>query len=300
MSSSDLWEPKLRVKASNLGGSGYRIPTRLGEDGKPILVPGITTVNNAINMPGLVQWAVDQTAAYAVANVDGLLSRTEEQGWGFLRFLHRRKPDVDSPELNLWNYHDGVLNDLAELGSKTHDWINDFVTGGFPEDPDSEHQQQMIEKFLEWWSENDVEVLETEVTVVGDGYAGTLDHIWRVNGTLCWVDAKTSRKIRETHIAQLAAIGAADGMMMEVPEGHEGSVEYDSKRWGKTHWIEVAPPACAQYAVLHLRPDTEDGPAFCEFQVIPHEAIDQGFEMFRGALRIKHAQRAMKLGGWLE
>ena len=300
MSSVDRWEPKLRVRASGFGGSGYRIPTRVGADGKPQLVPGITTVNNAINIPGLVQWSVDQTAAYAVTHPDDIRNRTEIQGWGFLRHYHNRKPDLDSPETNIYNAHVGVLNDLAELGSITHDWINDFVTGGFPEDPSRDEQAEMIVKFLEWWDIHEVEVIATEVTVVGDGYAGTLDHIWKIDGTVTIVDTKTSRKIRETHLAQLAAIGASEAMMREVPPGTEGATEYVTDMWGKTYWVEDVLPPFTKYAALHLRPSTEDGPAFCKLEKIPQEAIDSGHIMFRGALLIKRAQSEMKKGKWLD
>lgn len=283
-----------------MGGSGYRIPTRTGEDGKPLLVPGITTVNNAINMPGLVQWAVNQTAAYAVTHVDDLLSRTEEQGYGFLRYYHTRTPDVDDPELNVHNAHIGVLNDLAELGSKTHDWINDFVNDMWPEDPDTDHQAQMVSQFLKWWDEHDVEPLHTEVTVVGDGYAGTLDHIWKIDGQVTVVDTKTSRKIRETHVAQIAAIGASESMMRQVPADYPDAVLYQTKQWGDTYWIEDVIPSFTQYAFLHLRPDTEDGPAFCRLDTVPQSVVDSGYELFKGALQIKRAQQLLKGTAWLD
>ncbi len=301
MASTDRWEPKLRVKASNMGGSGYRIPTRLGADGKPSLVPGVTTVNNAINIPGLVQWSVDQTAAYCVTHIDDLLSRTEEQGFGFARYYHSRKVNMDDPETDPYNAYKGVLNDLAELGSQTHDWISDFVTGGFPEDIGNlrEEQVEMVLAFQDWWDEHDVEVIETEVSLVGNGYAGTIDHFWIVDGVPMLVDAKTSRKVRETHFAQLAALGAAESLMREVSADHEGAVEYDTKKWGKTYWVEDTIPAYNTYAVLHLRPTTEDGPAFCALRVIEQGAIDAGFTMFEGALKIKEAQQAMKKGGCL-
>ena len=302
MSARDRWEPKLRVKASNMGGSGYRIPTRLGEDGKPLLVPGVTTVNNAINIPGLVQWAVNQTSAYAVTHIPELLNRTEEVGYGFLQYVWSRKFDFDDPEIDVRNAHDKVLKDLAELGSVTHDWISDFVTDNFPEDISDLRDEvaEMVCAFLDWWDAHDVQVLETEVSLVGDGYAGTIDHFWIVDGVPMLVDAKTSRKIRETHLAQLAALGAAESILREVAEDHEGAVEYITKRWGKTYWVEDVIPDYSVYAVLHLRPTTEDGPAFCELKIVEQEAIDAGWVMFQGALKIKRAQQMMKKGGYLD
>jgi len=193
MASIDRYEPRLRVKASGMGGSGYVIPTRLTEDGKMVRCAGVTTVLGAIDKPGITQWAVNQTAAYAVHNVDALLDRTEEVGMRYLQWYWRRmKPaDFDDPEIDILNAHSGVLNDLAELGSITHDWVSDFVTDQFdPIELTRDEQAQMVSAFLDWWDEHDVEVILTERTVVGDGYAGTLDHMWIVDGIKYLVDLK--------------------------------------------------------------------------------------------------------------
>lgn len=298
------WDPKLRVAASGYSGSGYRVPTRLGEDGKPLLVPGVTTVLGALDRPGVLQWSIDNTAAYAVANVDALLNRTEEQGFGFLRFYAKRmkESDFDDPMVDIRNYSNGVLNDLAELGSLTHDWIADFVND-FPE-PDLTRNEQadMIEKFLEWYAEHEIEVVVSEVTVVGDGYAGTLDHIWIIDGIPTLVDVKTSRATRDEHFAQLAALGAADAMMVEVPEGTPGAVEYTRTSKGVKHtsyWIERPVPAFSQYAILHLRPNDYDSkgnfvPAFCELKIIEYDLIEAAFELFEGALKARHGQARLK------
>lgn len=299
MASVDRWEPRLRVAASGLGGSGYRIPTRLGDDNRPILVPGVTTVLKAMSAPGITQWAVDNTAAYAVANIDGLLSRTEEQGYGMLRWYHKRAPDFDDPETDISNFHTGVLNDLAELGSKTHDWISDFVSGLFVDNPDRDEIAQMVSVFLDWWDANEVEVIATEITVVGNGYAGTLDHLWRVNGVPMLIDAKTSRRVGDSHRAQLGALGAADARMVQVEEGTEGAVLYKSKKWGDTWWVEDVVPEFTKYAVLHLRPDDWDNdgnpiPAFCQLEEISQAEVEAGFDMFQGCLQIVKAQSAMK------
>ena len=205
------WEPKLRVPASGFSGSGYRIPTRLGADGKPLLVPGVTTVLGALDKPGVLQWSIDNVAAYAVANVDALLNRDEIQGFGFLRFYHKRmkEQDFDNPEIDIRNYSNGVLNDLAELGTLTHEWVADFAND-FPEPEVTRPEQaDMIAEFVDWWNANEVEVIGSEITVVGDGFAGTLDHLWIVNGVPTLVDVKTSRATRQEHFAQLSALGAA-------------------------------------------------------------------------------------------
>lgn len=299
--SHDYFEPKLRVAASGMGGSGYRIPTRQDDKGKPLLVPGVTTVLGALDKGGIVQWAVDNTAAYAVANIDALLNRTEEAGYGFLRWYWRRmkESDFDNPDVDIRDASNGVLNDLAELGTMTHDWIADFVLDNFPEDLVRPEQEQMAAEFVDWFNNHDVQPVLVEKTVVGDGYAGTLDHLWIVDGVATLIDAKTSRHTRDSHIAQIAALGAANYMMTEVTADHPDAVEYETKKWGKTYWIEEPIPAFSEYAILHLRPDDYDAkgnfvPAFCELKKIPHEEVEAAFDIFQGALQVKNAESRLK------
>lgn len=297
----DRWEPKLRVAASKYGGSGYRIPTRKGGDGKPLLVPGVTTVLGALDKGGIVQWAVDNTAAYAIANVDALLNRTEEQGYGFLRWYHTRmKPrDFDDPTVDIRDYSSGVLNDLAELGTGTHDWVADFLNDYFPDDLVRDEQVEMVDRFLEWFADHEVTVIATEITVVGADWAGTLDYILVIDGVVYLVDLKTARMVRASHFAQLAALGSAEAMMREVDAGYPGAVEYETKKWGKTYWIEEPLPDFSEYAILHMRPQDTDSKgnwieSFCELKVVSHEKIQAAHGLFTGALQARHAERKLR------
>ena len=302
MTTHDRWEPRLRVAASGFNGSGYRIPTRTGADGKPVLVPGVTTVLGHLEKGAVTQWAVDNTAAYAVANVDALLNRNEEQGFGFLRFYHKRMTSAkfDDPAIDIRDYSNGVLDDLAELGTITHDWVADFVNGYFEPELTRNEQAEMITEFLDWWEMNDVQVICSEATVVGDGYAGTLDHIWIVNGVPTLIDVKTSRKTRDTHVAQIGALSAAESMMVQVDDDHPDAVEYETKKWGKTYWIEQPVPAFSQHAILHLRPSDTDSQGnymapFCDFKILDQAVVEAGYEMFRGALQAAHGRARLKM-----
>lgn len=297
----DFWEPKLRVAASGLGGSGYRIPTRQGADGKPLLVPGVTTVLNALDKGGVTQWAVNNTAAWAIANKERLADMQDESAYGFLRWYWNRmkSSDFDDPAKDLRDASNGVLNDLAELGTKTHDYIADFITGRFPAPPDRDETVDMAEAFHEWYDQHDVEPVVTEVTVVGDGYAGTLDHIWIVDGVALLIDAKTSRAIRSSHIAQLGALGAAESMMRQVTADTPGAAKYTTKKWGDTYWVEEPVPPFSKYAVLHLRPGDFDSRGtyiepFCRLEFVSQERVNAGYRMFRGALEACLAEREMK------
>jgi len=275
-------EPALRVRSSGHGGSGYKHPLT-GE-----VVPGVTTVLKKLEKPGITQWAVDNTAAYAVANIDALLSRTEEQGYGFLRWYWKRDP-LAGDITDIRNYSNGVLNDAAELGTLLHDWVAaDAGVGDIPY-PDvtgaPEYFWEMLDQWNLWRQNHMVDQTHTEVTFWSSqyGYAGTADGVWDIDGVRTLVDLKTSRNTWDEHMMQLAALGACDTML--VQEG------------GK--WIEEPTPDFSQYALLHVRPsdtDKEGNPMFpfAELKVVPTEEIPLHFEAFEGVLRVTKAQAELK------
>lgn len=272
-------EPKLRIRASGYGGSGYTNPIT-GEK-----VIGVTTALGALDKPGVTQWAVDQTVMYLIANLDMVKQRSDEQIFKLGRFIHTRGTPAkfDNPEIDANNYHDFVLNDLADLGTSIHDWVEEYVTDGFPPDLIRDEQVQMAEAFLDWLDQHDVKVVATEMTVFGDGYGGTLDLILEIDGVTYLTDVKTSRAVRDTHIAQLAAYGAASMAVVEVPEGTEGAVEY------KGSWFaDKTLPGFQKYAIVQIRPDDYDPkgnliPAFCKMHVISQEEIDAGYLLYLSA-----------------
>lgn len=288
--------PKLRVPASGFGGSGYKNPWT-GER-----VPGVTTVLGAIDKPAIRQWAVDQTAAYAAVNAERLLDMSEDQAFGFLRFYHSRykEHEFDNPMIDLTNYHVGVLNDLAELGTLTHDWAEANIKGEFEPELVREEQVDMVEAFLEWKDSVFLSVHDTELTVFGEGYAGTADWFVTIDGVPTLVDVKTGRSVYDSHVAQLAALGACHTAAREVGEG-EGT-EYRYTRKGekfRTWWEAGDIPAFSQYAILQIRPGEFDlkgewQDAFCKLHVIPQEMIDVAYDMFLGALEIRLAQYEYK------
>lgn len=283
-------EPKLRTRASGFGGSGYYNPLT----GQKVI--GVTTALGVLDKPGVNQWAVDQTAAYAVNNIDALLSRTQEAGFGFLRWYWSRltPKKFDDPEIDIRNVASGVLNDLADLGTSMHEWVEQVLTGGFEPELVRDEQVQMAEAFLAWLDTVEIETHATELTVFGANYGGTADLYATVNGVPLMVDIKTSRAVRHEHIAQIAAYGAAFQGVAECGPGAEGAVEYKGR-----HFREVGIPAFSGYAVLQIRPDDWDNdgnfvPAFCKLHHIPQESVDAGYELFQAAVDARHAQKVLK------
>lgn len=299
-----MTQPKLSQPSSGLGGRGYR---QVFEPGTPV-VPSVTTALSALEKPGIIRWHVTQTAAHAIANADRLQDMHEESALRFMQYYSGRLTEKKVDQIGVYDYSDGVLNDLAELGDFVHSWVDDDLTGGFPEDPWRADQEQMINAYLQWKSENDVEAVCTERTVFGTtqfgGYAGTFDGILKVNGLTVFEDTKTARRSYESHIAQLAALSAADTMAVEVPEGTEGAVYHKmSPKVSEAHggqvdswWKPEGIPGFEQFGILRIRPDDYDDygqltPAFCQLEIIPHEQVEAAFGIFEAGLAARHAQR---------
>jgi len=251
--------PKLRVRSSGHGGSGYKHP-HTGS-----LVPGVTTVLRKLEKPAIAQWAVDNTAAFAVANIDSLLSRTEEQGFGFLRWYWKRDP-IKGDTDDIRNYSNGVLNDAANLAPQ-HFW-------------------EMVAEWDKWKLDNDVKPLLTETTFWSAqyGYAGTADGLWEVNGETILVDVKTSRNVWDEHYMQLAALGACDTMLVESSEDV---------------WVESEIPGFQKYALLHIRPSDTDKTGnpmlpFCRLEFVDMDEMPDHFEAFLGLLAVSEAQNRVR------
>lgn len=275
-----MTEPKLSVRASGAGGRGYRHPHT------GVIVPSVTTLLKQLNKPALVQWAVDQTAAFAVANIDALLSRTEEQGWGFLRWYWNRDPLKG--EVDIRNFYNGVRDDAAELGTMIHEWIAaDHGEGNYPDvSMAPEYFWQMVNVWNEWSSEHDVKPIVSEATVWSDmhGYAGTLDGIWEVDGVRYLLDVKSSRNIYDEHMMQLAALGFADSLFVEEGEGN---------------WVEKSIPTFDAYAILHIRPQDVDKDGniiepYCKLEVLDSGEMSYHFDAFTSLTNLSEAQSALK------
>lgn len=274
-------EPILRTRNSGFSGSGYAVPTDI-RDGKPRIVPGVTTITGVTHKEGLIQWTADQVAAKAVTSLEPLLNRTEEEGFRYLRYAS--------------SY---ALKEAARNGTVVHEWIEAFTTGGFEPEIENIQQEEMVLQFLDWWKNNDTEIILTEATVYnpGPGYAGTADGLWTINSVKTMLDVKTGKHTYPEHWQQLAALGAAPVAMRQVAEG-EGAV-YDTKSHGKTYWVEDVLPSFEEYAILRVRPNDYDAsgefkPAFCELKKIEQWRIDLSYDGFLGALELKKSERKIK------
>lgn len=301
-----MTQPKLAKSSSGFGGRGYAQIF-----GDRSVVPSITTCLGVVGDPkGLIHWNVEQTALYACTHIDDLLNRTEEAGVRYLQYVAKQpKTEVlDDEELNVFNASRVILDDLSNTGDFIHGYIEDDLNDRFPKDPVRADHVEMVEAYLDWRESNEVEVVATEATVFGSGYAGTGDFWAIINGIPTLVDTKSSRKLADKHVAQLAAIGACDTMAVEVDSSEPGAVYHKltdavaAQHNGQVDswWLPKEVPAFSQYAVLQVRPGDFDRSTgeyiapFCKLHVIPQAKIDAGWELFQAGLLARNAEKKLR------
>ena len=94
-------------------------------------------------------------------------------------------------------------DEAANLGSQAHDLINRFLLGEDPSIPDE--LEVVMAAFHEWYSSEHLTLVDSEVAVYGDGYAGTIDALFeRDNSRLLLIDWKTSNGVYQEHKVQVA------------------------------------------------------------------------------------------------
>lgn len=276
--------PRRAVKSSGFGGRGYR---PLGHKDLPIL-PSVTTVLKAEAKPALVQWAADQTAAYAVANSELLFRMSDAKAWGFLRFFHKREPKdpLSQAFTDLSTYHTGVLADSGNLGDAVHEWVEAELSGYTPF-PDVSNRNDAFWQCVAAWNnfkaQHDIVFHRTECTVWNPeaGYAGTFDLLLEIDGVMYLIDIKTSRGLYSSTWMQLAALYNAPTLLD------------DTETPGVDKFLHDWQGPIQKLGVIHIRPDDDNGKqAFCELVEVPGD-IDKHYESFLGLRQYLGAQREL-------
>lgn len=279
--------PKLAVPNSGWGGRGYKNPVTE----EKTIVPSVTTVLKAESKEALVQWAVNQTAGYAVANAHELLTHSEDWGYKNLRFYYKRNPKDLIPGMNLHDYWNGVRDDAADQGTWIHEWIQADVVPEL-EYPDVNVAHESYWDMVEQWDifKAGKEIIPhfTEATVWNGeaGYAGTLDGVWEIDGVHYLLDIKSSRGLYSSTWMQLAALRAAPEMFVPQPDDTYASL----RGWQKP---------VQDVAVLHIRPRDTDHrgnamSAFCKL-VQPPGNLDTYYRGFQGLLDYGKAMRDLRV-----
>ena len=127
-----------------------------------------------------------------------------------------------------WDEAEAIKTAAGDRGSRVHRAIQDLVEGRevtidakYPSSNDEEPKELTFEEydavlsFARWHKETKPEFLAWEFPVWGDGYAGTVDLLCRIDGIKYIVDFKTSAYIWPSHELQVSAYKAA--LKLEAP-----------------------------------------------------------------------------------
>lgn len=122
-----------------------------------------------------------------------------------------------------WDEAEAIKVAAGEKGSKIHQATEAIdageeieITSKFINPTTMEEEELTPEEykavmdFVAWLDETKPELLANEITVFGDGYAGTIDRIYRIDGQIWIVDIKTGQNIWEEYKLQLSAYSHAE------------------------------------------------------------------------------------------
>ena len=117
-------------------------------------------------------------------------------------------------------YH-RILDEALDIGNQTHKWIEYYInnphawniTDGMrlKNDLRSKETLDSVKAFIRWEKEFNPQWLDAERKVYCDRfkYAGTVDAVAKINGRVCVIDFKTSKKIYKPYHLQVAAYAQA-------------------------------------------------------------------------------------------
>lgn len=184
------------------------------------LLPSVTTIiGEYSNKDALIQWAANSSTEYIKEHWE------EMQGMGI------------GCHLNAARFHYRALSKEAlDIGSEFHAIAEQcFKTLRIPKRSANEKVNNCFDAFLSWGRDYEIEILDTEKSVYGDGWAGTLDLECMLNGVHTIVDYKTSRAIYPaTTGMQLAAyLSVTDAEAAGVLRVDKETGEYEYKSFTK-------------------------------------------------------------------
>jgi len=115
-------------------------------------------------------------------------------------------------------YH-RVIDEALEIGNDTHQWIEDYINYNHlpsflrkcTDLNEDHHIFKPVKAFLEWVEKYEPKWIDAERKIYCDKhkYAGTVDAVAKINGRVCVIDFKTSKKIYKPYHLQISAYAQA-------------------------------------------------------------------------------------------
>jgi len=171
-------------------------------------VPSVTTILNIFHKPALVWWGMQMGARGIAETYQELQGQTND---GVLSPVEAAlgNPDLDAAQdslIALLTEHKRTVNHVtrsaADRGTSVHDDLQAYAQLG-AEFEDKTGWHEAAHKFL---SEQQPQFRRSEVIVGSwdNRWAGTPDALVYIGDDLWLIDYKTSKRVYETHYAQLA------------------------------------------------------------------------------------------------
>ena len=184
------------------------------------ILPSVTTIIGEFSpKDALIQWASNSCRDYIVDNWEAM------QGMC-----------IDT-HLNAARFHYKALSTEAlDIGSEFHDIAEKIYKDKIIYESINPKVNNCVRAFEQWVHDNDVEMIATERSVFGDGWAGTLDLECMLNGIHTIVDYKTSKAIYPATMGmQLAAyLSVTDAEAAGVLRVDKETGEYEYKGFTKS------------------------------------------------------------------
>ena len=179
-------------------------------------VPSVTKVIDACFPKHLTDWAVAEGADFFKASLEPYrLAPTEESG----TFMLPAKV-VTHIYKGVQTAYKVIGRDAAQIGTIVHDWIELAIGyklhgGKAPKVPNGDEVKNCIKAYKDWSRERKPTWLASEQKIYYHDpggvncYAGTVDALAEIDGKLCVIDFKTSKKIYKPYHLQVTAYAHA-------------------------------------------------------------------------------------------
>ena len=107
--------------------------------------------------------------------------------------------------------YDKVISEALEVGNDTHQWIEHYIKYGHACTEPEDYISKSVNAFLDWTTEYNPEWVDAERKIYCDKYkyAGTVDAVAKINGRVCVIDFKTSKKVYKPYHLQVTAYAQA-------------------------------------------------------------------------------------------
>ena len=107
--------------------------------------------------------------------------------------------------------YDKVISEALEVGNDTHQWIEHYINYGHACAEPEDYISKSVNAFLDWTNKYNPEWVDAERKIYCDKYkyAGTVDAVAKINGRVCVIDFKTSKKVYKPYHLQVTAYAQA-------------------------------------------------------------------------------------------